>query len=196
VTTSGYEISKTRMRLLVLLIITMAVLNTVLIIQNRTLKASTRPAGGSRSISLNPGKVLPPLMGMDVDGKQLAFNYKSDQRKTVLLVFSPHCPYCRANMPNWKTITQTLDAKSFRVVGVSILSEGVKEYVDKYEFTNLPIIADPDPQNRVAYEMNLTPQTILIGPDGKVENVWTGLIQGKEREEIEQSLGVKLTASS
>jgi peroxiredoxin len=143
---------------------------------------------------LKAGKALPTLTGLDTEGRKLTFDYGSEPRKTVLLVFSPRCTYCTENMPNWNAIARGLDAKSFRVVAVSTVSEGVKEYVAEHEFKNVPIIADPDPKNRVSYEMNLTPQTVLIGPDGTAEKVWTGLIQGDERDEIEQYLGVKLPA--
>jgi hypothetical protein len=79
-------------------------------------------------------------------------------------------------------------------VAVSTSSEGVKEYVAKHELTNLSVIADIEPKNRVEYEMNLTPQTVLIGPDGTAEKVWTGRIGAAERDEVEQHLGVRLPA--
>lgn len=191
---SGYFIGKKRLSFFVLLVIAMAGLNVALIVQNRSLKAATPNVGGSRSIALKAGKSLPTLTGIDTEGRKLTFDFGTDPRKTVLLVFSPHCPYCAKNMPNWRAIAQGIDAKSFRVVAVSILSEGVKEYAAKNELTNIPIIADPDPKNRVAYEMNLTPQTVLIDANGKAEKVWTGLITGTERDEVEQSLGVNLPA--
>jgi hypothetical protein len=51
----------------------------------------------------------------------------------------------------------------------------------QHELTDVPVIAEVDPKNRVSYEMTVTPQTILIDSDGKVEKVWTGFIQGDER---------------
>jgi peroxiredoxin len=99
-------------------------------------------------------------------------------------------------MPNWKAIAQGLDRKSYRIVAVSILSEGVKEYVAQHDLPDVPVIADVDPKSRVAYEMTVTPQTILINSDGKVEKVWTGFIQADERNEIERSLGLKLPTIS
>jgi len=95
-------------------------------------------------------------------------------------------------MPNWKAIAQGLDRNAYRIVAVSILSEGVKEYMAQHELTDVPVIAEVDPKNRVSYEMTVTPQTILIDSDGKVEKVWTGFIQGDELSEIERVLGLKL----
>ena len=189
-----YRIGKRRMAFFVLLGLMMMALNVALVVQNRALKAAASNPGGGRSIVLKPGKVLPTLAGMDTDGRELKFPFGADQRKTVLLVFSPRCPYCAQNMPNWQAIARGIDSKSFRVVAVSTSSEGVKEYVAKHELTNLSVIADIEPKNRVEYEMNLTPQTVLIGPDGTAEKVWTGRIGAAERDEVEQRLGVRLPA--
>ncbi|HYP52143.1 MAG TPA: redoxin domain-containing protein [Pyrinomonadaceae bacterium] len=190
-TSSAYEISKRKVFLFLLLVIALVVMNAVLVLQNRDLKSAD-----GRSLVLKPGKVVPALAGVDTNGRKVTFDYANDQRKTVLLVFSPRCTYCTENMPNWRAITQGLDAKSFRVVAVSSWPEGVKEYAADHGLTNVPVIAEPDPKNRVAYEMNMTPQTILIDPKGKVEKVWTGLIQEDERAEIEQALRLKLPSST
>lgn len=190
---SVYQIGKKRMSFFVLLMVVMAGLNVALVVQNKTLKAAAANAG-SRSIALKAGKALPALNGVDVEGRKLTFDYGADPRKTVLLVFSPRCPYCADNMPNWRALAEGVDPRSYRVVAVSLLSEGVREYVTEHGLSNVPVIADPDPKNRVAYEMNLTPQTVLIAADGTAEKVWTGLIRGAERDEVEQRLGVRLPA--
>jgi peroxiredoxin len=182
------------MFLFVLLGAALVALNVGLVVQNRTLKAAAAGGGGSRAIVLPPGKSVPALAGLDSEGRQLVFDYGSDPRKTLLLVFSPRCPYCTKNMPNWNALTLGLDEKEFRVVAVSTVPDGVKEYAEKHGLNNIPVITTPDPKDKVAYEMNVTPQTVLIGPDGTVEKVWTGLIQGAERDDIQKYLGVSLPA--
>lgn len=189
-----YQVSRRKMLLFVLLGAALVALNVGLVVQNRTLKAAAGNAGGGRAIVLPPGKSVPALSGLDSEGRQLVFDYGSDRRKTLLLVFSPRCPYCTKNMPNWNALALGLSDKEFRVVAVSTVPEGVQEYVEKHGLNNVPVITTPDPKDKVAYEMNVTPQTVLIGADGTVEKVWTGLIQGAEREEIEKQFGVALPA--
>jgi peroxiredoxin len=181
------------MFLFVLLGAALVALNVGLVVQNRTLKAAAG-GGGARAIVLPAGKSVPALSGLDSEGRQLVFDYGSDPRKTLLLVFSPRCPYCTKNMPNWNALTLGLNEKEFRVVAVSTVPEGVKEYAEKHGLNNIPVITTPDPKDKVAYEMNVTPQTVLIGSDGTVEKVWTGLIQGAERDDIQKQLGVSLPA--
>jgi len=185
---SGYKISKKAAILFVLLVSALLVLNASLIIQNRSLRASV----GTRPSVLHPGNIVPSLSGTDLDGKDFTLSYSNDPRKVVLLVFSPRCGFCTRNMPNWKALLQSLDRKSYRIVAVSIISDGVKEYVSQQKLTDIPIIAEVDPKSRVSYEMNVTPQTILIDSDGKVEKLWVGLLSPDERSEIEQSFSLKL----
>lgn len=174
---------------MILLIAMLVVINAALIVQNRKLKSG---GGINRSIILNEGTVVPSLSGIDLNGNKLTFDYGSDHRGALVLVFSPRCRFCTENMPVWQAIAQGLDRKSYRIVAVSILTEGVKEYISQHELSDVPVIAEVDPKSRVSYEMTVTPQTILIDYDGKVERVWTGFIQADERNEIERTLNLKL----
>jgi len=135
---------------------------------------------------------VPALSGLDLNGTRISLNYQDDPRKAVMLVFSPRCAYCTQNLPNWHSIAQSLDPKLYRIMAVSTSADGVKEYVGQNSFPEVPIIADVDPKSRVSYEMNLTPQTILIDSQGRVEKIWTGVLQPDERTEVERFLGLKL----
>ncbi len=187
---AGYTISKRVAILLTVLILTLLALNVSLVFQNRSLR-NTRTSG-TRSIALKEGSIVPALSGLGLDGKKITLNYQNDPRKAVMLIFSPHCGYCTDNMPNWQAIAQGLDRKLYRIMAVSITNDGVKEYLAKYGLSDVPVIADVEPKSRVSYEMNVTPQTILIDSQGKVEKIWTGVLQPDERTEVGRSLGLKL----
>lgn len=187
---AGYTISKRGAVLLAVLILTLLALNVSLVIQNRNLR--TAGTAGTRSIALKEGAIVPELSGLGLDGNKITLNYQNDPRKAVMLVFSPSCSYCTDNMANWQAIAQSLDRKQYRIMAVSITTDGVKEYIDQHSLTDVPVIADVEPKSRVSYEMNVTPQTILIDAQGKVEKVWTGVLQNNERTEVEQFLGLKL----
>jgi peroxiredoxin len=166
------------------------VVNVLLAQQNKNLRAlASRP---DRALELKPGTALPPLEGIDGDGNRQSVSYGQGSRKTVLLVFSPRCRACKENMPNWKAIINGLDRQSFRLAAVSLQSGGVKEYANQYGINQVPILTEIDPKYRVAYNLGLTPQTILINSDGKAEKVWTGLLQGEDKKDIERALNVQL----
>jgi peroxiredoxin len=189
-TSSGYTISKKAVALLILLVAALLVLNASLIIQNRTLRATG--GAGTRSTVLHAGSIVPSLSGTDLDGKNFNLDYGNDPRKVVMLVFSPRCGFCTKNMPNWIAIAQGLDRNAYRIVAISTTSEGVKDYVGQQKLTEVPIIAEVDPKSRVSYEMNVTPQTILIDSHGKVEKLWAGVLSPDERNEVEQLFSLKL----
>lgn len=164
--------------------------NVLLVQQNKKLKVqASRP---DRALEIKPGTALPPLKGIDSNGEGHIINYGQDSRKTVLLVLSPRCYACEENMPNWKAIINGLDRRSFRLAAVSLQSEGFKEYASRHGINQVPILTKIDPKYRVAYNLALTPQTILIDADGKVEKVWTGLLQGEDKRNVELALNVRL----
>lgn len=189
---SAYKISKTTALLLVLLVGALLVLNASLIIQNRRMRGGET---NLRSTVLKRGSTVPALAGTDLDGKDFTLDYGKDPRKAVMFIFSPRCGICTKNMANWKAISQRLDRNSYRIVAVSIVPEGVKEYINQQRLTNVPVIAEVDPKSRVSYEMNVTPITLLIDSKGQVEKVWVGLLLPEEQTEVEQVLSLKLPAT-
>lgn len=175
---------------LCILTIGMIIMNCVLLKQNLNLKAQLDER--QRSMVLKPGTMLNELEGNDVDGNQYVLSYGSNRPKTVLLVFSPLCGYCTQNLKNWRALYEGLDRKAFRVVAVSTISDGVKEYMSSHEFNIAPVISDVAPKKKVEYEMTVTPQTILIDSDGRVESVWAGVLDQQDKRQIEAAVGVHL----
>jgi peroxiredoxin len=164
--------------------------NVLLVHQNNRLKVlASRP---DRTLEVKLGKTLPPLEGVDSNGNKQSINYGQDSRKTVLLVLSPRCRACEESKQDWEAIITGLDRQSFRIAGVSLQAEGFKEFASWHGITQIPILTEIDPKYRVAYNLALTPQIILIDSGGKVEKVWTGLLQRDDKQEVEQSLNIRL----
>jgi len=164
--------------------------NVLLVQQNKRLKImASKP---DRALEVRPGTALPPLIGLDRNGNRHSIDYGQDSRKTVLLVLSPRCHACEENRPNLEAIINELDRRSFRLAAVSLQSDGFKEYASRGGFDQIPILTEIDPKYRVAYNLALTPQVILIDADGKVEKVWTGLLDGEAKQGVELALNVRL----
>lgn len=187
---TAYEISKTTAFFFLTAALMLVPINVILMQQNRELRALIGER--KRSLELKPGTIVPPLDGLDISGNRLRIEYGEDSRKTILLVFSPGCGICDENMPRWEALVRRLDMNSFRVIAVSLIAQGTREYINRYDLRTIPVIAEPDPEGRIAYNLVLTPQTILISSDAKVEKVWTGVLRGEKQKELEQSLNVEL----
>ena len=165
-------------------------INVLLVQQNKKLKVlASRP---DRALEIKPGTALPPLEGVDSDGNRRSVNYGQDSRKTVLLIFSPRCSACGESMPTWEALINRLDRRAFQIAAVSLQPEGVKEYARQRGIDRIPILTKIDPKYRVAYNLALTPQIILIDSGGKVEKVWTGVLRTEEKQDVERTLNVRL----
>lgn len=180
--------------LLVVASLALAVMNVMLLKQNRDAKLAISKS--SSAAVLSPGRSVPALHGKTAAGDEMTISYGVDKRKTVLLVFSPGCGFCAENMPNWKRIVSSVDSRAFRIVAVSINNEGAAEYLKTNGLVNIPAITDLAPGARVKYGLNITPETILIGSDGNIEKVWAGLFQDDDKQDINDFFGVQLTGFS
>jgi hypothetical protein len=166
------------------------IVNGMLILQNRNLKLDLKSK--ERDALVRIGQKVPPLKGRTAQGDAVALEYGDDARDTLILVYSPHCGFCTENLPNWKAIAKSVDHSLFRVAAVSIVAEGAAEYLSANGLTVNPTITEVDPKTRAAYEMNVTPMTILVGPDGRVKDVWSGVLGADDRQQIRDSVGVQL----
>jgi len=168
--------------------------NIALIHQNSQLKAQ---------LSLPPplmeasaGTHVPDLRGVDVEGKPVEVLYGKDSRKVLVLVFSPTCPFCDQNWPKWQQVISSLDPSAIRPVLVDVTSTTTAGFISQHQLSSLPVILKADPRATVDYRMHLTPQTILVDPNGKVEKVWTGVMTDSAVADLKQRVGGNKTTSA
>jgi hypothetical protein len=128
---------------------------------------------------LELGGVVPPLVGYDISGNKVTYEYGRDSRETLLLVFSPTCHACDENWPKWNRLIQSVDTRSTRLVIANISGAPVSaDYVARHNIAAVPLVAEVSAESQQAYRLAYTPQTILIGSDGKVRKVHTGVLAG------------------
>jgi peroxiredoxin len=130
-------------------------LNIVLVIKNQTYT-------NAKNVEPKVGMKMSPFSGFNENDEEISFEWEKDKRKTLILVFSPKCGFCKKNMVNWEAILKDIDRTKFRPFLVSSISTNVKEYLESYKIENVPIIFQPEPKLVVEYAMYMTPQTILL----------------------------------
>ena len=133
------------------------------------------------SNKLEIGATVPPLAGYDASGGKLTYSYGEDSRDTLVLAFSPGCRTCDENWPNWTHLIHAINSASTRVVLVNVapLLKVTPEYLAHHDIGKIPLITEVSPESVEAYRMLYTPQTIVVGRDGKVRRVQVGVIDGK-----------------
>jgi peroxiredoxin len=168
--------------------------NIALVHQNSQLKA--RLALPPPSLEVARGAQMPDLKGFDLTGKPVEVAYGQDPRKVLVLVFSPTCPFCDQNWPKWQEVISSLDRSVVRPAAVDVTSTTSEAFIAQHQLAGLPVIQKVDPQAIVNYRFQLTPQTILVGRDGKVEKVWTGVLTDSGLAELKQLVGGNKTAAA
>jgi peroxiredoxin len=144
----------------------------------------------SASNQLQEGSSVPPLTGHSIDGTPLAVHFEDAPIPTVIYVFSPKCGWCAKNIENFRSLIAQAGAE-YRVVGVAMTRQDLDAYLSKERLT-LPVFADVDASVAAAYQLGVTPTTIVISPQSKVLKVWGGAYGDGLRQEIEAYLGVHL----
>jgi thiol-disulfide isomerase/thioredoxin len=166
--------------------------NIALIHQNSQLKA--RLALPPPALEASAGAQMPDLRGVDPAGKPVEVLYGKDPRKVLVMVFSPVCPFCDENWPKWQAMISSLDRSAVRPVAVDVTSTASADFLSQHKLASLPVFLKVDPRDVVDYRLQLTPQTILVDQAGKVERVWTGVLNDSALAEIKQRVGENKTA--
>jgi len=152
-------------------------LNLVLV--NRL--TSARPPG-PRSVGIK----MPRLVASDLTGAARSLIFEQSTRPTLLYVYSPTCPWCAKNSENFRTLVAGVNGK-VNVIALS-LSDTAPAGLD-FAF---PVYWHPAAASKKAYSLGQTPDTIVIGTDGRVAKRWVGAWSGPAKKDVEHYFGVSL----
>lgn len=141
---------------------------------------------------LEAGDLVPPLRALDGAGGAVRLDFTGSGPRTLLLVFSPTCGWCDLNLPSWSALLDAVAGRSLRTVAVATRPEQAAEYARRNRLARAVVLVEAEPRDALAYRLVVTPQTILIAPDGRVERIWVGALRDENLREIERALGVEL----
>lgn len=146
---------------------------------------------GKPIAALKVNTVLPATIPVqDGDGKAATINFADDARPTVLYVLSPQCGWCKRNEPNMKALYSATNSH-FRYVGLSIVSTDLKKYIaDGREPFPVYFVSDKNVDQKLG--ITGTPETIVVSPQAKVEQVWQGAYLDTNQKEVQKFFDVKL----
>jgi peroxiredoxin len=122
--------------------------------------------------------------------RQETIGYADSDKPTVLYVFSPSCVWCERNTQNINLIAD-LKRESFRFIGLSLSDDGLQDYVGSHHF-NFPVYAGVTPESAQMLGLGSTPQTIVISPDGRIQQNWVGAYASSIRPQVEGFFNVRL----
>lgn len=181
-----YAIKKPIALVLLLAILTILGLNVALVIQNRTLK---KQMGAPPALLPQVGTRVEQLEGAALDDSKMEVSFTGQTEETLLFVFSTRCAVCNLNWAQWQSIAKSLRARQLRLVYANIDSPLSREYAEQYSIDHATVFAQLDPRYQAALNLRLTPDTMLIGQNATIENVWPGLLTDQNVQEILKHLG-------
>ena len=88
-----------------------------------------------------------------------------------------------------------MDDHQYRVIYANMSKAIDREYVAKHQLTGAQRLAHVDPAVALTGMMALVPALYLVDTDAHVEQVWLGMLEDREREEIERALTTNLSAA-
>lgn len=183
-------------KLALALILALGILNILLLMQNLRLRRQLNSAGRTEATAnaLKRGEWVTPITGTDLNGQPYQVQYANNERKQLLIFFSPSCPYCVEQGPIWRDVLNRIDSSRFNVVGI------VGDREDKLEVTKhanvlgyfktriaLPIVTVSD-ETLANYKLTATPTTLLIDSNGRVEHAWVGKWDETKTAEVTAAL--------
>jgi hypothetical protein len=136
------------------------------------------------------GTTLPSIPVLDNGGANKWIEL-TDSRPTVLYILSPLCRWCKRNEANVNALA-TAESSRYRFIGLSVTANSLKEYW-KANPINFPVylVASQDYIRNSGFG-DLTPQTVVVSSNGRVERVWLGAYVGGEQANLEKFFAVKL----
>ena len=168
-----------------ILILGLVAVNALLLQQNLQMRTQLSK---SQPQKLEIGDKVPSFVAKDLTDKTVNVEFSHNSEKRFLLYFTPTCPYCKQQFLEWKELISQVRGKNIEVIGIVSENEK-KEEIEKYlntfdcgvnSETSLQVLFVPN-ETLQNYKLNLTPTTILLSDDGKVEQNWIGKWKGTDK---------------
>jgi peroxiredoxin Q/BCP len=153
---------------------------------------------------LNEGDIAPPFKLLSDDGHEISL--AGLRGKHVALYFYPKAstPGCTTEAIEFRELKSDFDKQNAIVLGCSADSVAALAKFKAKQKLNFPLLSDPDFEVIEAYNarrmksflgksyLGIVRSTVLIGPDGKVEKIWsTAKSKGHAAEVVEALKGLQ-----
>ena len=129
------------------------------------------------------GVPLPPITGRNLNGESVSISYGAGENGTLILIAAVACPFARSNWKAWETLIKSIPVGGHRIVFVDLPRNPDRDFFSPHGILPARILR-VDAEAKLAYRIGLTPQTLLIGPDGRLRGVWSGVLLEESLNEI------------
>ncbi len=147
---------------------------------------------GSATSEISEGDPMLPISGPNLEGVQVDYAAGDSKGKVLLIDFwATWCPPCVAEMPVLAAIHREYQAEGVELLTVNADNAGsrdaqanlVRRFL-QHQRIDVPVILD-DGRNQATYGIRSFPTLIVVGTDGKVSRIFSGLTS---REQLESAI--------
>jgi peroxiredoxin len=171
----------------------LSVLVVLLAMQNLKLKKQIAAGGGhAAEEAVKPGESFGNLTLKDAAGSGRPLEFGQGEERTLLLVFSVHCPACEQTFPVWDDLVRGLGSPpGLRIVGVQTDRPDPDADPGSTVTASFPYdvfgldYEHSDAMKHIPY----IPATVVLDTKGVVEKVWFGLLTEDSVEEVREAVG-------
>lgn len=156
---------------------------------------ATQPALNPDAMALI-GKPAPDFKIPGLDG---ATHTLADVKGSVVIVdfWGVWCVPCHLALPHLDSLYQKDSAQGLKVLAIDNGDEKdrVQQFVGSSKLT-LPVLLDPDSAAANAYKVDEYPQTVVIGKDGVVKNVFVGFNEKTSPDALESAVDAAMSETA
>jgi peroxiredoxin len=129
---------------------------------------------------LHAGSVVPAFRAATLSGDSLTIGEApGPDTRQILFVLTTTCPYCKATLPVWARLADSLTRlpnQSIQVIAISLDSlEATRRYVAEHGL-KYPVVTFPSFKLKRLYRAGTVPETVVLDKDGRVLHARTGVL--------------------
>jgi hypothetical protein len=168
---------------LILATVVLAVLVTLLSLENRRLKASlSRVIDQSMPASLAVGRAVPPIEVTDRTGSPATLLFAGQAPATLVMVISGSCDQCQSMIPVWAR--QIDRASNPRVRIVCIQTDAVAPDLFEKMEQSWPLYGGIKGKRGWVRDVPIVPATLLLDAGGVITHTWLGRMDDEQAEAL------------
>jgi peroxiredoxin len=127
---------------------------------------------------LTKGDKVGTFIAYKIDGAGESINYEK-YSKSVIFIMKYGCENCKKNILIWNEIAKQFNSNEIRVIGVSVDERNItKKMIDEYK-PKFEVAFNSTWEFNDNFKLFQTPVTVIIDRQGKILNIWKGLISMK-----------------
>jgi len=133
-----------------------------------------------RTTLLHAGNVVPTFITTTLDGHQVTIGTtKAPEGRQVLFILRTTCPFCRATLPIWERLADSLRRVAVPPIELYAISldpaDSTRAYA-KLHRLSYPVLTFPEPKLERLYRVGAVPQTVVLDNTGRVLYAMTGVL--------------------